>query len=509
MKKYVLGSTLILTLGMIIGVLLVSNLSPDIIEGVFAKGKNKIGADNAPTVSSDAMRVLNESFANVSEAVLPSVVSVSVKVKPSKTSKRFGQLEEFFEFFGGKPKSEDNDEEYFTFGSGSGVIISDDGYIVTNNHVIENATEIRVKTTDKKEYIAELVGADPLTDLALLKIKADNLPAAHFTDIKNVRVGEFVIAVGSPLGLTSTVTNGIVSAIGRGQLDMYKDSYAVEYYIQTDAAINPGNSGGGLFNMDGSLVGINTAIATRTGNYMGYGFAIPVDLVESVISDLMDDGRINRGYIGISISSIKDEVEAKAFGIDGVYGVKVEGILENSAAKDAGLKIGDVLLELDGEKLYTANELQSRIVQRRAGDKVELKIKRDGKEIMKTVKLKPRDGEEVFATTGTEEKETDDNSPINFDHLGFSVKPLNDKIRNDYEIEDGVLISDVKRYSIAAERGFYPNGVIIKADKQEVKSPGQLKRILDSKKPGDAVSMQVKYPEVTRVLAVQIPQKEG
>lgn len=508
MKKIMLGSSLLVALGIFMGVLLVSNFSTDSIGNIFASTK-KFGAENPPVQQSDAMRTLNNAFTSVSEAVLPSVVSIEVTATREVSNNP--TLEDFFNRF----RQQDQDKEDLVEGKGSGVFISKDGYIVTNNHVVENAKEIKVTTFNKRSYKAELVGTDPLTDLAVIKLvgldEGETFTPVHFADISTVKVGEWVMAVGNPLGLTSTVTTGIVSAIGRGQLGLNRDRYSVEYYIQTDAAINPGNSGGGLFDMDGSLTGINTAIATSTGNYIGYGFAIPVDLVKSVVDDLIDDGKVNRGYIGVSISSVKDEVEAKAFGLDGVYGVKVESVLKGSAASEAGLEDGDVILKLDGEKLYTSPELQSRIAQKRAGDKVDLVIMRDKKIINKTVTLKSRDDNDNFADADNSDAQTGGNndSPVNFDKLGFKVEMLSDKIKKEYDTNNGVLITDVKRFSVASDRGMYPNGVIIEADRKEIKTTGQLKEIINGKKPGDSFLVKVKYPEVTRILAIQIPEKQG
>ncbi|MEZ4724293.1 MAG: Do family serine endopeptidase [Candidatus Kapaibacterium sp.] len=505
MKKQMVGSSLLIAFGMLIGVLLISNFSPSSIGDIFASTK-KFGADSPPVVQSEAMRTLNKAFTSASEAVLPSVVSIEVT-----STRKSPKMQEFFEFF--RPRGGQDEEESLVKGNGSGVFISVDGYIVTNNHVVEDAKDIKVTTYDKRNYKATLVGADPLTDLAVIKIEGEgDFPAVHFADINSVKVGEWVMAVGNPLGLTSTVTTGIVSAIGRGHLGMSRNSYSVEYYIQTDAAINPGNSGGGLFDMNGSLTGINTAIATSTGNYIGYGFAIPVDLVKSVIDDLIDDGEINRGYIGVSINSVRDEVEAKALGLDGVYGVVVGSILNGSAAEDAGIEAGDVILELDGEKLYSSGELQSRIAQKRAGDKVDVLILRNGKKIKKVVKLRARDEDNKgFAENKNDDAETGvgKNSPINFEKLGFKVEKLTDKIKKEYNTENGVLITEVKRFSAASDRGMFPNGVIVEADRKKVNSTRELKDIIDEKKPGEAMLLQVKYPEVTRILAIQIPESEG
>jgi serine protease Do len=505
MKKLMVGSSLLVALGMFMGVLLVSNFSVDSIGNIFASTK-KFGAETPPVQQSEAMKALNSAFTSVSEAVLPSVVSIEVTAEREESDQP--SIEDFFDHFRQRGGQEGED---LIQGKGSGVIISKDGYIVTNNHVVENAKDIRVTTFDKRSYKAKLIGTDPLTDLALIKLEGDgDFRPVHFADISSVKVGEWVMAVGNPLGLSSTVTTGIVSAIGRGQLGLSRDRYSVEYYIQTDAAINPGNSGGGLFDMNGSLTGINTAIATSTGNYIGYGFAIPVDLVKSVIDDLIDDGEVNRGYIGVSISSVKDEIEAKAFGLDGVWGVKVESVLKGSAAEEAGLEAGDVILELNGEKLYTSPELQSLVAQKRAGDEINLLIMRNKKKINKTITLKARDEGDNFADASSSEAQPGgSNDPVNFDKLGFKVEKLSDKVKKEYDTDNGVLITDVKRFSIASDRGMYPNGVIIEADRKEVTSTSELKDIIDSKKPGDSFLVKVKYPEVTRILAIQIPEHQG
>jgi len=514
MKKIIIGSAALMGLGLVLGVFLATNISTLDVSSVFAK--EKIGADSAPVTLTTQAEILNNAFVAASDAIVPAVVSISVEVENKKGRSRYNdQFQEFFKFFG-DPRFEQKEPDERSFrsrGSGSGVVISADGYIVTNNHVIENAVAdgIKITTSDKKQYTAKLIGADPLTDLAVLKIEETGLKAAHFAEMSDVRVGDWVLAVGNPLGLNSTVTSGIVSAIGRGRLGLNSSSYSVENYIQTDAAINPGNSGGGLFNLKGSLVGINTAIATGTGNYIGYGFAIPIDLAKSVILDLIDDGKINRGYIGVRISNVRDEIEAKALGLEKVSGVKVEGVEPNSAALAAGLEQGDVILELDGRETTTSNELQSLVAQRRAGDAVELTIWRDGKRITKKVTLKSKDDDEnITAITGPDEKESESKTePIEFEKLGFSIQPLDATVKKELDIKQGAFISSVKPYSMAAERGLMPNGVILKADRREVKTTGDLEKIIKSKKPGDALLLQVQYKESTRIIAIEIPKVSG
>jgi serine protease Do len=510
MSKKVLAARGLIGLGIVFLVLLVFNFGSDSISKLFADEKNNIGASKAPVVLSSGAKALNDAFIAASNAVNPTVVSISVEIEQKAPHSQFrDEFREFFRFFG-EPFGDD-DSPRRSESSGSGVIVTSDGYIVTNNHVVENASKdgITVTLFDKKIFKkARLIGTDPLTDLALIKIEAEGLTPAHFANIEDVKIGEFVIAVGNPLGLNSTITSGIISAIGRGQLNLLnRDKYAVENFIQTDAAINPGNSGGGLFNLEGSLVGINSAIATRTGTYIGYGFAIPVDLVRSVIEDLIEDGEIDRGYIGVSIKTL-DATEAKAVGLDKVRGVLVSDVLKDSPAEKAGIERGDVILKLDDKPLNSSNELQSLVALRRAGDKVKLTIWRDGKELIKTVTLKPRDEDKTTASADTKGESDEKNKPgepIRFKELGFAVEPLTDDIKKDYDVENGVVITNVERYSVASDRGLFPNGVITKVDKQTVKSPEQLSDIIRSKKPGEAILLQVKYKDNTQIVAIEIP----
>jgi len=474
----------------------------------FAQSKNvKIGADAAPVVPSEAAKAFNDALVAVSEAVKPTVVAISVVTK-SQSMNQIPGFEEFFKFFG-FPEDEPRQERRGR-GAGSGVIISEDGYIVTNNHVVEDAVEdgIKVITVDQKEFKAKLIGRDPLTDLAVIKIEASGLKVAHFAKIEDVKIGEFVIAVGNPLGLNFTVTSGIVSAIGRGAMGLRRDPYAVEYFIQTDAPINPGNSGGGLFDINGSLVGINSAIATQTGTYIGYGFAIPVDLVHSVVLDLIEDGKIDRGYVGVVISTV-DEITARNVGLPDVQGVMVNDVLKDSPADKAGIEIGDVILELDGKQINTSNQLQSYIAQKRVGDKVKVTLWRDKKKINKTVTLERRKGDDVAENESDDEPsgkkgDTSSNEPVTFDKFGFSVTPLSSEQKKEFDVKNGVYISRVQRFSHAAERGLSPNGVIVKVDRKDLKTTGQLKDILESKQKGETVMFQVKYKERNQIVALEI-----
>jgi serine protease Do len=289
-----------------------------------------------PPVNLDAdATAFSKAFIEVAEKVTPTIVHISVVSDRSKNR----EDDMFFPFFREMPQQR---------GSGSGIIISEDGYIITNNHVVENASTVNVGLFDKRTFTAKVVGTDPLTDLAVIKIDATDLPVSYLGDSDDIRVGQWVMAIGNPLSLSSTVTAGIVSAMGRGQLGLIRDSYGVENFIQTDAAINPGNSGGALVDLSGAVIGVNSAIAaSRTGTYIGYGFAIPINLAKAVAKDLIAHGKVSRGYIGINIGEV-DDAMAKSLGLDRPRGIIVQGLVAGGAAADADVKEGDVILKVDG-----------------------------------------------------------------------------------------------------------------------------------------------------------------
>ncbi len=292
----------------------------------------------------------------------------------------------FDEFFGLR-----NQQPQIAQGYGSGVILTEDGYIVTNNHVIENAQKIKVILNDKREFEAKLIGADPSTDIALLKVEAKNLPFLTYGDSNNLKLGEWVLAVGNPFNLTSTVTAGIVSAMGRN-LRINEDAYSIESFIQTDAAVNPGNSGGALVNQQGNLVGINTAIASRTGSFTGYSFAVPVSIVQKVIADLKEFGEVQRALLGVQIGDVNAEI-AKELDLVKVEGVYIGGVPDNGAAKDAGIKEGDVIIQVDKDQIKTTAELQEKISQYRPGDEVSVVVIRDNEKKQFDVTLRNKHGD--------------------------------------------------------------------------------------------------------------------
>ncbi|MCB0402542.1 MAG: trypsin-like peptidase domain-containing protein [Flavobacteriales bacterium] len=303
-------------------------------------------------------------------------------------------VDPFHQFFYGDRYQQ---QQQLVQSSGSGVIISDNGYIVTNNHVIENAENIHVTLNNKKTYDAEVVGTDPNTDLALLKIDDEHLPYIKFGNSDDVNIGQWVLAVGNPYNLTSTVTAGIVSAKGRDinilKNDPYSGTAAVESFIQTDAAVNPGNSGGALVASTGELIGINSAIQSNTGSYTGYSFAIPVNIVKKVVSDLKEFGTVQRAFIGVSISNISDEL-ARQIGTDDLNGVYINGTTEKGSAAKAGIKAGDIIKKIGNKDIHDVAELQEQISQFRPGDKVNIMVQREDEELDVAVTLKNMEGNE-------------------------------------------------------------------------------------------------------------------
>lgn len=379
----------------------------------------------------------------------------------------------FDEFFGLR-----NQQPQIAQGFGSGVIISTDGYIITNNHVIEDAQNIKVILNDKREFEAKLVGTDPSTDIALLKVEAKDLPILTYGDSNNLKLGEWVLAVGNPFNLTSTVTAGIVSALGRN-LRINEDQYSIESFIQTDAAVNPGNSGGALVNQQGNLVGINTAIASRTGSYTGYSFAVPVTIVKKVIGDLKEYGEVQRALLGVNIGDVDAEI-AKELKLDKVEGVLVGGVPENGAAKSAGIKEKDVIIQVEGEPIKNTAELQEKISQYRPGDAVKVVVIRNSEKKQFTVTLRNKHGDtEVVRTNNStlgaefevvsekEKEKLEINSGIKITKLdngklknsgmkeGFIITHVNKKPI--YEVKDFKRETGNARGGILVE-GIYPNG---------------------------------------------------
>ncbi|VAW14237.1 HtrA protease/chaperone protein [hydrothermal vent metagenome] len=363
-------------------------------------------------------------------------------------------------------------------GFGSGVIISEDGYIVTNNHVIDGAQKIRVVLNDKRAFDAQLVGTDPTTDVALLKIEAEDLPHLAYGNSNSLKLGEWVLAVGNPFNLTSTVTAGIVSAKARN-IGINRDKLSIESFIQTDAAVNPGNSGGALVNQRGELVGINSAIASRTGSYSGYSFAVPVSIVKKVVNDLKEFGEVQRALLGVSIADVTAEI-VEEYGMDKIEGVFVGGVTETGAAREAGIKEGDVILAVEGNKVNSTAELQEAISQFRPGEDVTIVVKRNNSKKQFTVTLRNKHGDtqivrDQLSVLGAEFEEINnrDKERLNI-KSGIRVTKLNEGKLNDAGIKEGFIITSVNKNQVyevndfkrvvnnsrggILVEGIYPNG---------------------------------------------------
>lgn len=311
-------------------------------------------------------------FREAAKKTVDAVVHVKTAIKTEGGVYRYSNP--IYDFMYGPQYREPEKHE---LSSGSGVIISSDGYIVTNNHVIEKSNEIEIVLNDNRTFTAEVVGKDPVIDIALLKIKEENLPFLNFGDSENVEIGDWVLAVGNPFNLRSTVTAGIVSAKARN-INILSNKYAIEAFIQTDAAVNPGNSGGALVTAGGELIGINTAIASNTGSFTGYSFAIPSNIVKKVVTDLIEFGKVQRAYIGVNVVPVSAEL-AEKLKLDEVKGIYISGVLENGAAATAGLREGDIILEINDKPVNSHPQLQEQISQHRPGDTIELSVKRDKK----------------------------------------------------------------------------------------------------------------------------------
>lgn len=382
------------------------------------------------------------SFVEAAEQTVNSVVHVKTAVRS-----QYRQPQSPLDFFFGHPQQRGGQGQ-LRLGSGSGVIISEDGYIITNNHVIERAEEILVTLNDGQEYAAEIVGRDPSTDIALIKVKAADLPFLSFSNSDQLRVGQWVLAVGNPFNLTSTVTAGIVSAKGRN-IGIIDERSAIESFIQTDAAVNPGNSGGALVNVAGELVGINSAISTHTGSFEGYSFAVPSNLAKKVVEDLMEYGRVQRAFIGVNIRDLSPRL-SQELDIDRLKGVYIAGVTNKGAAEEAGIKAGDVLVAVNERAVNSSAELQELIGGKRPGEEVKVKVIRDGSEKFFTLTLRN--------AKGTTQALKNEDVPF-VSLLGGSFRAINQDESALYGLRHGVKVEEVQA-GLLSEQGI-PEGFII------------------------------------------------
>jgi serine protease Do len=433
---------------------------------------------------------LGDAFVAVVEAVRPAVVFIRSESAPQ-TTRRNAPFDQFFR----DPSR--NPDPRPRRGSGSGFIISEDGYIITNNHVVENATLLTVKLLDRREFEAEIVGRDPNTDVAIIKIDATDLPAVSLGNSDDVRIGEWALAIGNPMGeaFSFTVTAGIVSAKGRGLAGLQQEQlYRIQDFIQTDAAINPGNSGGPLVNIHGQVIGVNSAIASQTGTYTGYGFAIPINLARTVGEQLISTGKVTRAILGVQIREVTAE-DAEYVGLDSIYGVAIRDFtpdLPEGPAEAAGLQPGDVIIELDGEHVSYVAELQQNIGFRKPGDRVEVTVaRRGGERSTHTVTLGEADSDTRVQVARSEEPERRVEPRFN-ERLGIAVE----EITGDQLARDGVS----RRYAGLHIVRVDPNGaayrylaqgeIITHVEEKRVQTKEELEAALEPVRPGQIISVR-------------------
>lgn len=415
--------------------------------------------------------------ANTSSAIVDFTVAAErstnavVHVKTEYTPKEY--YNPWYDFFYGNGRIQAPPAK----SAGSGVLVSDNGYIVTNNHVIDNAAKIEVTLNNNKSYPAELIGRDPLTDLALLKIDEEGLPFLVYGNSDEVKVGQWVLAVGNPFNLTSTVTAGIVSAKARNinllDYDPVNQLFPIESFIQTDAAVNPGNSGGALVSPSGELIGINTAIASRTGSYAGYSFAVPVNIVKKVISDLHEFGAVQRAFIGIGISNI-DQSLANELDIESLNGVLVTNLTPNGAAAEAGIKKGDIITSVGGQEVDNVTQLQEQVGKFRPGDKISVGIKRDDKQKLLDVTLRNKQGTTALNSSPLKESIT---------VLGAQMIPAPTEILKQVGANNGVQIISLENGQLKRS-GLREGFIITQVSQQKVNTPEELQKLLSDKKGG-------------------------
>lgn len=433
------------------------------------------------TIYNSAAAALNFRFA--AQKATPGVVHIKA-VFPVKTEREFPDF--FRDFFGDdflrQYPPPGNSTPQMQMGSASGVIVSNDGYIVTNNHVVDDAESIEVVLYDERSYKARVIGTDAATDLALIKIEENNLLFIEFGNSDSVEVGDMVLAVGNPFNLASTVTAGIISAKARN-INLSTEKFAVESYLQTDAAVNRGNSGGALVDINGKLIGINAAIATPTGSYAGYSFAIPVDIVKKVIDDLLLHGKVLRGYLGLIVSDMNSE-KAKKLGISNTTGVFVDSLQQNGAALQAGIHINDVIIKIDDQIVETPPRLREIIARHRPGDKLQLIVIRDGKEKTISVVLKPAQDTEIEPKPGNELLKV----------LGVELDNLSAKEKEQLQLSGGVKVRKINKGKISRYSNMQEGFIVTKINGKSINNINDFIRELQDKKGG--VMLEGIYPGV-------------
>lgn len=436
---------------------------------------------------------VGDDFVKAAKTTVPAVVTI--KNYQSGNSGRATEQDLFDWFFGdpfgggrGQQRQQQRPDN-IPSGLGSGVIISPDGYIISNNHVVAGASKLEVVLSNKKTYIATLVGTDPNTDISLLKIEQSGLPYLNFANSDNVEVGQWVLAVGNPMGLNSTVTAGIISAKGRGIGILGSKGDAanpIESFLQTDAAINPGNSGGALVNVNGELIGINSAISSTNGYYQGYGFAVPANLARKIVEDIKKFGIVQRGFLGVNSLDLSDDQQVAAYNqqfktnIKSGSGVYVTNVAENSGAEDAGLRKGDIITNIDNTPITDYADLSMMVGSKRPGDKLRVTYLRNGKENTTIVTLKDKKG-------GTSARSRADLSVS--EKIGAEFEPLSDRFKTDYGLNSGVIARNVSPNGELGKIGIVDNYIIIEVNGKPVNSQKDVERVLNGYKG----NVQIKF----------------
>ena len=456
--KYLLGGLIMALLGATIALFAYNRIvvKPTY---VISKDSSTVDAQNAKAYLTSLQTQEGQiDFTYAAEQTVHAVVHVHTKTLMSSQSEN-----PILDWFYGDRNSS---KPQIANGYGSGVIISADGYIITNNHVVENAESVDITLNDKRTFTAKVVGRDPGSDIALLKIKADNLPYIKYGDSEALRLGEWVLAVGNPFNLTSTVTAGIVSAKGRS-LNLNEGNYKIESFIQTDAALNMGNSGGALVNTKGLLVGITSAIYSPNGAYSGNSFAIPVTIVKKVVNDLKEFGEVQRAIIGVNITDIDAELAAKQ-NLPEVKGALITRIIPGGSASEAGMKENDVIVKFDGQSVNTVSELQEQVGKHRPGDKATVTYLRNGKESTIPITLKNVAGNTKVVTAQMEDAEDE--------VLGAKLESLNSSEMNSMNLDYGVKVTEVNKGKFK-DFGISPGYIILSINGKKVKTPGDVRQL--------------------------------
>jgi len=421
-------------------------------------------------------------FVKISDKVGPAVFKVECDKIERQSSMGFpeGPSDEFWDRFFGSPRMRPQAQKVTV--QGTGFFISADGYAITNNHIVENGQKVKVFTAQGEEYQAKIIGTDPRTDVALIKIDAKNLPFAELGDSAQVKVGEWVLAIGNPLGMEHTVTGGIVSAKGR-QLGL-GDGSSYEDFIQTDAAINRGNSGGPLVNMKGEVIGINSNILTPTGGNIGIGFAIPVNMAKKVVTQLKDKGKVVRGWLGVEVAPLPiDQDTQSLLNLKSKKGALINNVTQGGPAEKAGFKPYDVVVEISGQAIENSNDLRMKIADIQPGTKVEFKVIRDGKEKALPATIAELEDNQPKAGSVSQGKD-----------IGLTITPLTANLARRYGIRTtkGLLITDVDGESDAARKGLQPGDIILEVNREVVTTEEQWNSILSKKKSGDALLLRIR-----------------